>query len=157
MDGYNEEYYELMVGASQTLKAGYFVNFRSGYIMESADTSGDTFAGVVRDTEVASDASRLYSDSKYGDTTKQAYVRVQRNKGPFLAKVDHTSGTIYVGEKVYANDGSVPSVQSATDANNDVLVGKILYFVNSQNDPTPTEDAYVTSDTWAKIETDPTD
>jgi len=154
MDGYNEDYRAFMMGASQTLKEDYLVSFRSGYIMVGADTSGDKFAGVVRTTEVASGSGRLYTDSKYGDTTKQAYVDVQRNKGPFLMYVDHTSGTIYIGEAVYMKTGSTPSVQSATDATNDVYVGRIVGFVTSQNDPSLTEDAYITSDKWAWVECD---
>ena len=154
---YDSNYVEEMMAASLTLKRGYLVSYRSGYIVEAADTSGDRIAGVVRTQEVVSDSSRNYSDSKYGDTNEQAYVEVQKGQGPYLMKLDHTSGTIYIGEKVYAKDGSVPSVQSATDATNDVYVGVIECFVTSEHNPTPTEAAYATSDTWCFVRLDITD
>lgn len=148
---YDSNYVEEMMAASLTLERGYIVNYRSGYIVEGADTSGDRVAGIVRTQKVVSDSSRHYSDSKYGDTNEQAYVEVQKGRGPYLVKVDHTSGTIYIGQEMYVKDGSVPSVQSATDATNDVPFGEICCFVTSEHDPTPTEDAYCTSDTWALV------
>ena len=144
------------MGASQTLKAGYFVSYRSGLIVVAADTSGDVFAGVVQSQEVKSDASSKYSDSKYGDTDHIAYVDVNKSEGPFLAYVTLTlDGTAYVGDTVYAGAGATPVVTTATDSSNSVEVGIIEIFVKSEQDPTPIEDEYVNSSNWAFIRTKP--
>lgn len=135
------------VGASQTIKQGYFTYLDTdGYAVCPADcdVASYKFAGIAKQ-DVVTDASYLNKDGKVGE------VEVAID-GIVPATFNWTSGTTYIGrDLVYADTPN--SVQSATDATNDVFVGKLVDKIDGLNTCKVEETArYFVADGYCLVE-----
>jgi hypothetical protein len=104
--------------AAQKVYAGTLItNNTSGFAVKGADTAGFSFAGVAADT--VDNASGAAGDKKIDCYTE----------GTFEFAFSGTATQADVGKLVYVVDDSTVGLAATTT--NDVLVGKLVEFVNA--------------------------